>query len=346
MRFLIVAPAWIGDLVLSQPLIARLAARHPGARIDLLVPRWTLGLATRLPGVCAAIEAPFGHGELALGRRWRLARELAHHGYERAWVLPNSFKSALVPWLAGIARRTGYVGEQRYGLLNDARRLDAALLPQMLQRFVALAGDPGEPLPEPLPRPRLLVDPPARQAALERLGLDTVRTVLALCPGAEYGPAKRWPAEHYAAVARAHAAAGGQCWLFGSERDAPLASAVMAEAPQACTSLAGRTTLAEAVDLLSCAQAVVSNDSGLMHIAAALDRPMVAIYGSSSPAFTPPASPHASIVRLALPCSPCFERDCPLGHLRCLRELTPQTVIEKIRDLPAAIAPPTAEASR
>jgi heptosyltransferase-2 len=262
--------------------------------------------------------------------------------YGQAWLLPNSFKSALVPWFAGIPERIGYVGEWRHWLLTDARRLDTARLPTMAERFAALALADGEPLPA-LPQPRLRVDVAARDATLSRLGLDAVRPVAALCPGAEYGPAKRWPPSQFATVADSLVADGYQVWLFGSARDMQ----VTAEIRSMCTArsqlrpvdLAGRTTLSEAIDLMSLAQRVVSNDSGLMHVAAALDRPMVALYGSSSPAFTPPLSAQARIVSLGLPCSPCFARECPLGHFHCMRQLTPGRVLDTIASMQPC--PPT-----
>jgi heptosyltransferase-2 len=273
---------------------------------------------------------PFGHGELALAKRYRLARELAKNRYDQSIVLPNSFKSALIPWLAGIPRRTGFVGEARFGLLNDARRLDKATLPLMVERFAALAELPGVQMQRPLPAPKLSVDPAQRDATLARLGLKTERKIAVLCHGAEYGPAKRWPAAHFAGLARKLKAQALEVWLAGSTNDAALGDEIVRLSDDACINLSGKTTLAEAIDLMSCASLVISNDSGLMHIAAALDKPLIALFGSSSPAFTPPVSPHAQIVRLDLPCSPCFERVCPLGHFNCMMQLTPERVWERI----------------
>ncbi len=331
---LLVAPSWVGDTVLAQPLLQLLQEREPELAIDVLAPPWTAPLAARLPGVRSVIESPFRHGELALGRRRALARELARNRYRTAWVLPNSLKSALIPWFAGIGERVGFVGELRQWILTDARRLDTAQLPQMVQRFASLALAPGAALPMTLPPPRLRVDAAGREAVLQRLGLDPGRPVAALCPGAEYGPAKRWPPTRFAELADALAADGFQVWLFGSPKDGTITAEIMAlgtcPMDRQPIDLAGRTSLAEAIDLMSLAQIVVSNDSGLMHVAAAIDRPLVALYGSSSPAFTPPISARAHIVTLGLPCSPCFERECPLGHFNCMRQLTPQRVMESI----------------
>lgn len=328
-RILIVAPSWVGDMVMAQPLLTVLKRREPDAAIDVLAPGWVLALARRMPEVSETIESPFGHGQLALGMRRRLARDLGGRDYGQAIVLPNSWKSALVAWLAGIPRRTGYVGEFRYGLLNDARRLDESRLPRMVDRFVALGIAPNAPLPDPPPRPRLLADRARRLALIERLGLEIAGRVACFCPGAEYGPAKRWPSEYFAALADALRVRGFRVWLLGSAKDSDVAAAIRASAPESCDDLTGRTTLDEAVDLLAGADLVVTNDSGLMHVAAALDRPTVAIFGSSSPSFTPPLSKRAVIARRPTPCSPCFERVCPLGHFDCMRKLDPAEVLRK-----------------
>jgi heptosyltransferase II len=329
-RILIVAPSWVGDAVLAQPLFERLRKRHPGLVLDVLAPPWTHALFSRMPEVNAVIASAFAHGELAFPRRYKLARELAKQRYDQAIVLPNSFKSALIPWLAGVPLRTGFVGEARWGLLNDARRLDARALPLMVERFAVLAEKPGAALARPLAAPRLVIDEAQRAATLARLGLSTAWPVAVLCHGAEYGPAKRWPSPYFADLARRLAAAGYAVWLAGSANDAADGNEIVRLSDGACVNLSGRTTLAEAIDLLSYAALVVSNDSGLMHIAAALGKPLVALFGSSSPAFTPPASPHAQIMRLDLPCSPCFQRVCPLGHFNCMRQLTPELVWERI----------------
>lgn len=313
---------------MAQPLFMRLKAREPAAEIDVLAVPWVAPVLARMPEVGGILQSPFAHGELRLLDRWRLGRRLRARAYTQAFVLPNSLKSALVPFFAGIPRRTGYVGEMRHGLLNDVRRLDEAALPLMVERFAALAEPPGAPLPRPLPTPRLRVNEEARRATVDRLGLGGDPAPVACCPGAEYGPAKRWPAHHFAELARRLNARGHAVWLLGSPKDRPLGEAIARASP--ARNLCGATTLDEAVDLLASAAAVVTNDSGLMHVAAAVDVPLVALYGSSSPAFTPPLSPRARILRLGLACSPCFERECPLKHLDCLEKLTPAAVLEAL----------------
>lgn len=333
-NILVVGPSWVGDMVMASVLFQLLRARQPQARIDVLAPGWSLPLLARMPEVNHGIEMPVGHGRLGLRTRWQLARSLRGR-YDQAIVLPGSLKSALVPWLAGIARRTGYRGEQRYGLLNDMRQLRPAELPLMVQRYAALALDVRAPvaadLPAELPRPRLRVDR-ARQAALRAdLGLDARQPAVALLPGAEFGPSKQWPLAHYAAAARSLLALGHAVWVLGSPKDAEAGRLIAEQAP-GTIDLCGRTRLEDAVDLLAAASGCISNDSGLMHVAAALDVPLVALFGSTSPEHTPPLSPAAQVLRLGLDCAPCFQRTCPLGHHRCLRDISPAQVL-------AALAP-------
>jgi heptosyltransferase II len=332
-KILVVGPSWIGDTVLAQPLLRRLRERHSELELDVLAPSWTLPLVQRMPELSRTIASPFGHGELNLAARWRLARELAQYGYDQSIVLPNSFKSALIPRLAGIPLRTGYVGEFRYALLNDARRLDRHALPLMVERYAALADSPGIRLTRPLPSPRLAVREPERAALRRRLDLIDEAPVAVFCPGAEYGPAKRWPAAYFADLARRLAGEGWQVWLIGSAKDHGIGAQIASLSAGVCVDLCGRTSLDEAVDLLSYSGLVVSNDSGLMHVAAALDLPLIALYGSSSPSFTPPLSARASVLKLDLPCSPCYQRECPLRHFNCMIQLTPDRVYSAVSAL-------------
>ncbi|MCL2020576.1 MAG: lipopolysaccharide heptosyltransferase II [Betaproteobacteria bacterium] len=331
-RALIVAPAWVGDTIMAEPLLARLQEASPGMEIDALSPAWVAPVFTRMPEVGHVHLSPFKHGEMALSRRFSLARRL--QGYSRAYVLPNSFKAALIPFFAGIPRRVGFTGEARYGLLNVRHVLDKGVLPRMVERFAQLAEEPGAPLRRPIPFPRLISTPEQQRTTLRDLGLEengSAEAPIIFCPGAEYGPAKRWPIEHFATLALALSKDGACIWFMGSGRDKILAEAILALLPESecvnCRNLCGATRLEQAIDLIALSRLVVCNDSGLMHIAAALDRPLVALFGSSSPAFTPPLASKAEVARLNLECSPCFKRKCPLGHLDCLRQLSPEQVL-------------------
>lgn len=331
MNLLVIGPAWVGDMVLAQSLFKVLKQRHSNCRLDVVAPAWTLPVLARMPEVDEPIALDVGHGELGLAKRIALGKQLRARGYDRAIVLPNSFKAAIVPYAAGIPRRTGFRGELRYGVLNDIRKLDEKVLPKTVDRFVTLGLEPGEPLPKTLPLPELMANRENTLHALNAVGHVVPQVpVLALCAGAEYGPAKRWPAEYFAEIARAKLAQGWEVWLFGSQRDAPITRAIDQLTAGRCLDLGARTTLAEAIDLLSLTTVVVSNDSGLMHVAAALGRRLIALYGSSDPRHTPPLSAKASVLYLSLDCSPCFERVCPLGHLNCLKGITPRQVLAAI----------------
>ncbi len=299
---------------------------YPAVQIDMLAPKHSGPLAARMPEIREFIELPIGHGELKFKTRFAIAQRLRSTKYDQAIVLPNSFKSALIPFLAGIPVRTGWIGECRFGLLNDIRRLDPAQYPLMVERFVALAY-PRHQVPAKLecPRPQLSVDRSGATSA--------TRPVWAFCPGAEYGSAKRWPAEYFGDLAEILINEGNDVWLFGSAKEAFLGEVIQARCGGRARNLIGQTQLADAIDLLSCASGVVTNDSGLMHVSAALDKPMVALYGSSSATFTPPLSDKVRILNLHLSCSPCFERVCPLQHFKCMNDMLPSHVYSQIQSL-------------
>ncbi|WP_274571081.1 lipopolysaccharide heptosyltransferase II [Neisseria leonii] len=329
-QILIISPSWIGDCVMTQPLYRRLHELHPGCAVDVFAPKWSMAVFERMPQVRRVLENPFGHGALEWKRRWQCGRELGKSGYDQVIVLPGSFKSALIARAGGIRQRTGYVGEMRYPLLNDIRKLDKTALPLMVDRYTALAYPPNG-FNGTSDYPSLHVHAADAAAACAKHGLNRDRPIAAFCPGAEYGPAKRWPARHFAGLAKLYTAQGYQIWLFGSQKDFAAADTINRLSDGLCVNLCGQTSLAEAIDLLSLAETVVCNDSGLMHLAAALGCRVVAVYGSSSPHHTPPLSSRADIVSLNLPCSPCFKRECPLGHTACLNDITPQTVWQYAR---------------
>ncbi|WP_179217489.1 lipopolysaccharide heptosyltransferase II [Vibrio sp. V03_P4A6T147] len=337
MKILIIGPSWVGDMVMSQSLYTTLKQNYPVATIDVLAPAWCKPILERMPEINCAIEMPIGHGAFNLAGRWALAKELKRNGYTHAYVLPNSAKSALIPLFAGIPSRTGWKGEFRYGLLNDLRP-NRKVFQFMVERYVALAYSKESMLSkvqlETCPRPSLLIDSKAQQYAMSRLGLSTLKPIIGLCPGAEFGPAKRWPDKYYAEVANALIEKGQQIWLFGSAKDKVVTSAIRNALPKelqnSCFDLAGETSLIEAVDLLAACHTVVCNDSGLMHVSAAVGCNIVAIYGSSSPKYTPPLADNVEIIHTDIECRPCFKRECPLKHLDCLNKLSPNLVMAAV----------------
>ncbi|MEJ7931540.1 lipopolysaccharide heptosyltransferase II [Ramlibacter sp. AN1015] len=319
---LVVAPQWIGDAVMTEPLLRRLAAR--GERLTVGALPWVAPVYRAMPQVDSVIEFPFQHGGLQFAARRSLAREL-HGRFETAYVLPNSLKSALLPFLASIPHRVGYLGEARVGLLTHRLKNPRGKLP-MVAFYSALSGEPGI----ENDRPRLALPPGAVERAAQAHALQ-VRGYYTFAPGAEFGGSKRWPPAHYAQLA---AGLDAPAVLLGSGKEAPLCEEIAQAAPGRCVNLAGKTSLLDAFALIAGARAMVSNDSGLMHVAAAFGVPQVALFGSTSPLHTPPLNARAQVLWLKndpayqppLDCAPCFERECPLGHHRCLHDLPPGRV--------------------
>lgn len=342
MKILVIGPSWVGDMMMSQSLYRTLKTEYPDAVIDVMAPAWCRPLLSRMPEVNEALAMPLGHGALEIAERRRLGKMLKANGYDRAFVLPNSFKSALVPFFAAIPRRTGWRGEMRYGLLNDLRRLDKTAFPLMVQRYVALAYDKArihqaDDLPQPLLWPQLVVQDAEKQATVNAFDLASGRPMIGFCPGAEFGPAKRWPHYHYATLAQHLIDQGYQVVLFGSAKDNETGQQILAalaeDARQHCRNLAGETQLEQAVILLAACDAVVSNDSGLMHIAAALDRPLVALYGPSSPDFTPPLTSKARVIRLITGYHKVRKGDADEGYHQSLIDITPERVMTELATL-------------
>ncbi len=331
-KILVVGPSWVGDTVMAQALFRLLKQRHPSAELHVLAPAWTFSLLACMPEVTKVIPMPIAHGELKLIERYRIGRALRAEQYDQAIVLPNSFKSALIPWFAGIPKRTGWLRELRYGLLNDYRHLDKTRYPLMVMQYLALGLPEGETLPDPMPTPHMSVTQAAQTAALAKIPEIQLgsKPILGLGAGAEFGPSKRWTESHFAEVARQKLAEGWDVWLFGSPKDRHITERVNAETGNQCVNIAGRTELSETIALLSLITKLVTNDSGLMHMAAALQKPVVAVYGSTSPDFTPPLSDKAQVLKLNLPCQPCFQRECPLKHHRCMKDLLPAQVLSAL----------------
>ena len=331
-RALVIAPQWIGDAVMTEPLLRRLHSR--GETITVGALPWVAPVYRAMPHVATVLELPFAHGGLQWKARRNLARQLRGQ-FDVAYVGPNSFKSALLPWWAGISKRVGYHGESRYGVLNqrlpnppDGHR------PPMVAFYSALSGESGVANDVPA----LQLNTATVDAALAAMQLQP-QGYYVFAPGAEYGPAKRWPARHFAVLAEQLRL---PVVLLGSSKEAALcaeiARTVNSAQPGQCLDWSGRTSLDHALAAIAAAKALVSNDSGLMHVAAAFGLPQVALFGSSSPLHTPPLNAKAHVMWLkndpsylpALDCAPCFARECPLGHTRCLVDLAPDDVLPLI----------------
>ena len=337
---LVIAPQWIGDAVMAEPLLATLSAR--GERLTVAALPWVAPVFRAMPEVAAIVALPFAHGRLDWSVRRRVACELRGR-FEVAYVLPNSIKAALVPWLARVPLRIGYRGEGRPMLLSRSLPNPTGR-PPMVAFYGALAGasfDANR-------RPRLHLDRGVVDAAIVAANLERGR-YWTFAPGAEYGPAKRWPAAHYAALARSlHGADGAPVVLLGSPGEKSLCDEIAALSPGACVVLAGATSLLDAMALIAASRGLASNDSGLMHVAAAFGVAQVAVFGSTSPTHTPPLNARARVLwlkeELQLDCMPCFDRTCRFGPYRGLTAVTSDRVLTALRAVegpPAAAAPPS-----
>jgi len=331
MKILIVAPAWVGDMVMAQSLFKQCLKDNPDAVIDVVAPEWSLPLLHRMSEVRQAVPLPVGHGQLKFFKRLSIGRSLIAEGYDRAIVIPRTWKSALIPFFARIPRRTGFRGEFRCGLLTDVRNLDKTLLDQTVLRYLYL-GEPAETGKKPayVPHPALSVNAENQAALISRLNLDLSQPVICFFPGAAYGPAKQWPIEYFRQLGEMLISAGYQVWIMGSANEQAIGDQIAASMGAWGINLCGRTTLIDTIDLMALAACAVTNDSGLMHVAAAVNLPLQAIYGSSTPAYTPPLSTKARIHYLGIECSPCFKRKCPYGHYNCLYGIFPEQVYQSI----------------
>jgi len=359
MNYLLIGPSWVGDMVMAHSLVQRIVEGDPGAHIQMVAPPATAAIAERMEEIKQVHRLAVAHGEFGLGARWRLGRQLSSQHWDHAIVLPNSWKSALVPWFARAHKRTGWRGEARYGLLNDSKALPKTELALMIERFLALANLDEATVAKPYPRPSLRIDHRQQAQLITEFELVGDGHSVALCPGAQFGDAKQWPAQHFAEVAIACISRGFEVWLLGSPADREICAEIARRSADwvvqtgrqkleslpsgvaRVVDLCGRTSLLAAVDLLAAAAVVVANDSGLMHVACAVDTPAIALYGSTSPKFTPPLHQQAKVISLVtldegarrLDCQPCFERTCRFGHTNCLAELPPKAVLKELAQL-------------
>ncbi|EAQ66265.1 ADP-heptose-LPS heptosyltransferase II [Marinomonas sp. MED121] len=335
-KFLIVGPSWVGDMVMANSLFRQIRQNHPDAIIDVIGPAWSAPILARMPEVRNAITLPTAHGEWGISTRKKLGHSLRSENYDKAIVLPRSWKSALVPFFANIPERVGFHGEQRYFTLNERRKLDKASLDQTVKRFTSLGLDNLEAYPptsENMPNPKLEVDEKNQEKLFKDLSLHPNRPAIGLMAGAEFGPSKQWPIPHFHETAKHFIEKGYQIWVLGGPRDKEDGDGIVEGLGEHAFNLCGETKLVDAIDLLAKAEFAISNDSGLMHVAAAVGTYVHGIYGSTSEQYTPPLTDKKTIHNLHLECSPCFKRQCPLGHTDCQNKLTPDLVIKQINYL-------------
>jgi len=334
---LIVPYMWIGDFVRCHSVVKLLNARFPDRPVDMLATTLCAPLADYMPGLRRAVIADLPRRRLSLAQQFVLARRLKREEYGAALVMPRTWKAALAPFFAGIPRRTGFFGEARFFLLNDLRFGERAL-PRMVDRCAALALPAGAELPSAWPLPELSVTRAEVGSWRNKRGLaDDGRPVVAFAPGA-VGPSKRWPSAAYAELCRRLTAEGLSVWVLGGPDEKALAADIVADTP--ARDLTGRD-LRDAILALAAAAVAVSNDSGLLHVAAALGTPSIGIFGPTSPWHWAPLNPLAATIETAteLPCRPCHKPVCRLVHHRCMRDIPPEAVLAATRRALAAALP-------
>ena len=318
---LIVPYMWIGDFVRCHTVVQLLKQRDPSRAIDVLTTAMVAPLLDYMPGVRRGIVVDLPRKRLAMAQHRALAERLRQESYGQALVMPRTWKSALAPYLAGIPARTGFAGEARFGLINDLRWGERRL-PRMIDRCAVLALPKGEAKPAQWPLPELRVPAAEVAAWRQRQGLaDDGRRVVAFAPGA-VGPSKRWPSAHYAELARRLSDGGNSVWVVGGPGEHELAAEIAGTNQAHVRDLTG-PDLRNAILALAAADVAVSNDSGLLHVAAALGTPAIGIFGPTSPWHWAPLNPLAAVMETAgaLPCRPCHKPVCRLGHHRCMRDI-------------------------
>ena len=337
MKILVVGPSWVGDSVMAQTLYKRIKKELPSSQIDVISPHWSLALLERMPEVCKKIVSPFSHGETKLLERYRLGQGLKKENYDRAIVLTNSLKSSLIPYFARIAVRTGWLGEFRYGLINDIRSSKKLKKSLMIEKFAALSLYEENYSIENLTFPELEIDFANQRKFLEEFSIDYSKNTMAICPGAEFGPSKRWPAEYYAEIAIFYVNKGWNVLCIGSKNDEDIGIEIGSLNNLGCNesfiNLIGKTSLQDAIDILAFTEKVVTNDSGLMHIAAAVKTPLVALYGPSSPEYTPPLISKKKILRKTQGYEKVRYGSNEKGYHQSLLDIKPEEVLDALEAL-------------
>ena len=291
----------------------------------------------RMPEVCKKIVSPFSHGETKLLERYRLGQGLKKENYDRAIILTNSLKSSLIPYFARIGIRTGWLGEFRYGLINDIRSSKKLKKSLMVEKFAALSLCEENYSIENLTFPELEINFDNQRNFLEEFSIDYSKNTMAICPGAEFGPSKRWPAEYYAEIAKFYVNEGWNVLCIGSKNDEDIGMGIGSlnnlRSNESFINLTGKTSLQDAIDILAFTEKVVTNDSGLMHIAAAVKTPLVALYGPSSPEYTPPLISKKKILRKTQGYEKVRYGSNEKGYHQSLLDIKPEEVLDALEAL-------------
>ncbi|QMU62742.1 MAG: lipopolysaccharide heptosyltransferase II [Gammaproteobacteria bacterium] len=320
-------------MVMVQSLFIALKRQNPGNIIDVVAPAWSAPVLARMPEVRQVIKVNLQHGKLQIAERYRIGKSLRGE-YDRAIILPRTFKSALIPYFAKIPKRIAYRGEMRYGVVNEMRELDTELTYKAVEKYLHLAADPEKIKQAPqIYYPQLMVDEKKRHQTAKKVGVDELTPSIAFMPGAEFGPSKQWPGKYFGELAIRFKQQGYNVYVYGSQKDNPIGEEIAQASNGDAVNLCGQTNLEEAIDLLSLVKVAVTNDSGLMHIAAAVGSPVVAIYGAITPKYTPPLTDKKEIQYLGLECSPCWKKQCPFGHYNCLNNIEVDKVYESAQRL-------------
>ena len=337
MKILVVGPSWVGDSVMAQALYKRIKQEEPSAKIEVIAPEWSLSLLDRMPEVDKKIASPFTHGDIKVYERFQLGKKLQRESYERSIILTNSFKSALLPYFAKIKVRTGWLGEFRYGLINDIRSSNELKKSLMVEKFAALSLEKENFSLRNLSLPKLEINSTNLSLLLEKNLVEKEKPALALCPGAEFGPSKRWPSEYYSEIAKTYISHGWNVFCIGSKNDVNIGIEIENTNNLSneinFINLIGKTSLLDAIDILSYAKKVVTNDSGLMHIAAAVGTPLVALYGPSSPEYTPPLIDKKQILRKMEGYKKIRFGTSEQGYHQSLIEISPEEVLIALEGL-------------
>ena len=326
-----IGPAWVGDMVMAQALYKALKVHSNPAEIHVVAPAWSRPLLARMPEISKVHDLDVAHGELGLKKRIRLGKSLKSELFTQALILPRSYKAALIPWYAGIPKRVGELGEFRYGLVNHIVESNKNKhIPTVCNylRYADINADIA--LVKQEYSPALSVDVANQKLLIEKYEIPQEAPLVACMVGAEYGPSKQWPKEHFVESINQLTEHGLNVCLLGSHKDEGIGSEIEKLSRHAVVNLCGKTSLLDAIDILASSSVAVSNDSGLMHIAAAVDVPVVAMYGATTPAYTPPLHAKAKSFYMNLECSPCWKRTCQYQHYRCLKDIVPDHVVKAV----------------